>query len=161
MCCAVQNKTLHVSLEKALLLEVADQYVYKGSHVAHPMNTNCWLLQTIQSLHSGEIMETSFNTTHHLRFPKYNHFTDITGSFRNLNSFTLQKSAWQMKSITRLGTPQTTLTSQLRLARSRKYSGWYGVAHNPQHPVNPISNQRNKLCILSITDIWVLLECTA
>lgn len=38
MCCAVQNRTLHVSLEKALLVEIADQYVYKRSHVAHPMN---------------------------------------------------------------------------------------------------------------------------
>lgn len=44
MCCAVQNMTLHVSLEKALFLEIAEWYGYKGSHVAHRMNTSCWLL---------------------------------------------------------------------------------------------------------------------
>lgn len=68
------------------------------------------------------------------------------GKWRASQGWVLHKQHWQASS---------------DLQRSRKYSGWYGVAHNPQHPVNPISNQRNKLCILSITDIWVLLECTA
>lgn len=68
------------------------------------------------------------------------------GKWRASQGWVLHKQHWQASS---------------DLQRSRKYSGWYGVAHNPQHPVNPISNQRNKLCILSVTDIWVLLECTA
>lgn len=46
------------------------------------------------------------------------------------------------------------------LQRSMKYSTWCGVAHKPCCPVNPLNDQRNKQCILSLIDIWVLLGCT-
>lgn len=69
-------------------------------------------------------------------------YTKTYGRWRATQGWVPHKQHWQASS---------------DLQRGMKCSGWYRVAHNPRHPVNPISNQRNKLCILSIIDIWVLL----
>lgn len=55
MCCAVQNETIHVISEKALLLETINWYINKGSHVIQPLNRNSWILPTIQSLQSEKL----------------------------------------------------------------------------------------------------------